>query len=122
MLFRALADAVLALHFAFVLVAVAGAFAVLRWPRLAWVHIPLVIWASLVNLMGWTCPLTPIENSLRHAAGQAGYSGGFLEHYLSLAVYPPFMTDSVPLLIGAAVALWNVAIYALLVSRWKSRR
>jgi hypothetical protein len=115
MLLKALADAVLFVHFAFVLVAVAGGLAVLKWPRFAWVHVPLVIWASLVNLMTWTCPLTPLENSLRQAAGDAGYSGGFIEHYLGLIVYPPIMTHSVALYAGAAVALWNVVIYAAVI-------
>ena len=122
MLFKALADAVLFFHFTFILVAVIGAIAVLKWPRFAWVHVPVVIWAALVNLMGWTCPLTPLENSLRHAAGEAGYSGDFVEHYLSLIVYPPIMTHSVALFAGAAVALWNATIYAVIIWLWRRRR
>lgn len=70
------ADLVLILHFAFALFAVFGGFlALLDW-RVAYVHIPTVLWSSIVNLMDWTCPLTPLEKRLREQAGQQVYAGG----------------------------------------------
>lgn len=114
MVYRVLADCVLVLHCGFILLAVAGGFAVLRWPWFAWIHIPVFVWAALVNLMGWICPLTPLENSFRLAAGESGYSGGFIEHYVGLVVYPPFMGGWVTLFAGISVAVWNLVVYALI--------
>jgi hypothetical protein len=88
MLSRIAADLVLLSHFAFVVFAVFGAVPVLFRPVLFWVHLPVVIWSSLVNLASWTCPLTPLEQALRTRAGESGYSGGFVQHYVGRAVYP----------------------------------
>ncbi|MFL5530347.1 MAG: DUF2784 domain-containing protein, partial [Gemmatimonadaceae bacterium] len=82
MTYRILADLVLVLHLAFVIFVVAGAGLVTRRPRVAWLHLPAVVWGVLIEYAGWICPLTPLENSLRMRGGEAGYSGGFIEHYL----------------------------------------
>jgi hypothetical protein len=78
MMFRLLADATVALHLAFVLFVVAGGLLVIRWPRLAWAHIPSVVWGAWVEFSGWVCPLTPLENWLRQQAGQAVYTASFV--------------------------------------------
>ena len=57
---RIAADAVLVVHFLFVVFVVAGGALVLRWPKLAWIQLPAVTWAALVELNGWVCPLTPL--------------------------------------------------------------
>ena len=66
---RLLADATVLLHAAFVVFAVAGGLLVARWPRVAWAHLPAVVWAAWVELAGWTCPLTPLENYFRSRGG-----------------------------------------------------
>lgn len=76
MVYRLSADLVLFAHFLFAVFAVFGGLLVFYEPAWAWVHIPVVLWSSVVNLMSWTCPLTSIENVLRTRAGQLGYSGG----------------------------------------------
>jgi hypothetical protein len=43
---------------------------------------------AYVNLFSQVCPLTPLENRFRYLAGQAGYEGGFIEHYIAPRVYP----------------------------------
>src|SRR4030095_5097434 len=83
-----LADAVLVVHGLFIAFAVAGVALVWRWPRLAWLHVPAVAWAAWITWAGWNCPLTPLENALRSAAGESGYSGGFIEHYLLWFIFP----------------------------------
>ncbi|HEX5737970.1 MAG TPA: DUF2784 domain-containing protein, partial [Hydrogenophaga sp.] len=88
MIRRLAAELVLLLHFAFVMLAVFGALGVLIVPGWIWVHLPIVIWSSVVNLVGWTCPLTPLENRLRAKAGGKAYEGGFVHHYLGPLVYP----------------------------------
>src|SRR5215472_2936932 len=122
MLERIAADAVLLLHFAFVLFVVFGAALQLRWPKLAWVHLPAVIWAALVELNGWICPLTPLEVELRRASGQAGYAGDFLEHYIVTLLYPDGLTRAKQLGFGIAVVAINVAFYSIVARRAIARR
>ena len=83
-----LADLLVLFHATFVLFVVAGGLLVLKWPRLAWLHIPCALWGVLIEFGGWICPLTPLENTLRQRAGEAGYSGGFVEHYVLHVLYP----------------------------------
>ncbi len=111
---RFLADTILLLHFVFVLFAIFGGVAVLYKRRAAWLHIPVVLWSSLVNLAGWTCPLTPLENFFRAAAGQAGYEGGFIIHYIEPLVYPSGMPRNFELIAGVSVLVGNLAVYAAL--------
>ncbi|PZX23448.1 conserved hypothetical protein; putative membrane protein [Cupriavidus phytorum] len=114
-----LADLVVILHALFIVFVVAGGLLVLRWPRAAWVHLPAAVWGVLIEWAGWICPLTPLENTLRQAAGQAGYSGGFVERYLLPLIYPAGLTPAVQLWLGLVVLVVNVAIYALW---WRRRR
>jgi hypothetical protein len=106
-----LAGVVVGLHLAFVLFVVLGGFLVLRWPRLAWLHLPAAVWAALIEFAGWVCPLTPLENQLRRAAGTAEYAGGFVEHYLRPVLYPAGLTRGTQYVLGAAVVGVNAAVY-----------
>ena len=119
MIFRWLADAVALLHAAFVVFVVLGGFLVLRWPRVAWLHVPSAIWGVLIEYAGWICPLTPIENAFRERAGQAGYSGGFVEHYVLRALYPAGLTRQVQFVIGGLVLIINLLVYGAF---WMRRR
>ena len=112
-----LADAVLVFHGLFIVWAALGALAVLRRPKLIWVHLPALAWAVWIETSGRICPLTPLENSLRRAAGEAGYSGGFIEHYLLSLIYPDGLTRSVQLALGLGLITFNVIVYA-----WAWRR
>ena len=118
MIWRALADLVLLIHFAFIVFVIVGGFFASRWRRLPWVHLPAVAWAVVLEFSGWICPLTPLENSLRRASGEAGYAGGFLEHYLVQVVYPEGLTPEIQIYIGLGVLLINGMAYSIL---WKGR-
>jgi hypothetical protein len=120
-LYPILAEAVLLLHFSFILFALFGALLVRRWPRLGWLHLPAAGWAALVHLGRWVCPLTPLENWLRTAAGQAGYQGGFVEYYILPLVYPRIMTSALQDAAGIAVLVWNGLLYLWIFSRWRRR-
>ncbi len=120
--YRLAADAVLLFHLAFVLFVVLGGLLALRCPKLAWAHIPAAVWGAWVELSGWICPLTPIEVALHRAAGDAGYAGGFVEHYILAALYPSGLTRGMQLTLGLAVVVLNVAIYAGILRRTRSRR
>jgi len=122
MLYRVAADGVLVLHFAFVLFALLGGLVVLRVPGFAWLHLPAVAWGAFVEFSGRICPLTPLEVALRQAAGDAGYAGDFLEHYIVAILYPDGVTRGLQILFGAAVLLVNVAIYAAVLRRSYLRR
>ena len=117
--YAVLANLVLALHGAFVLFVVAGGLLSLRWPRAAWVHLPAAAWGAGIELTGGICPLTPLENRLRELAGQAGFDGGFVEHYLLASIYPDGLTQETQVVLGLAVVAVNVAVYA---AAWRRRR
>ncbi len=114
MLYRLGADLVLLSHFLFAAFAVFGGFLAFSNPAWAWVHVPVVLWSSVVNLMSWTCPLTPIEKSLRVRAGQTRYSGGFIQHYVGSAVYPRGMPRQLELVAGISILAGNALVYAAL--------
>jgi len=117
---KLLADAVLLLHFAFVLFAIFGGVLVLYRKWVIWLHLPAVVWSALVNLAGWVCPLTPLENYFYVAAGQAGYAGGFVEHYLAPLVYPDAMPRQLQLTAAVSIVVWNILVYAFVV--WRRQR
>ncbi len=120
---RVLADGLLVLHGLFIAFAVAGGALVWRWPRLAWLHLPAVAWAAWIEWTGGICPLTPLENRWRRAAGQTGYEGGFVEHYLLGLIYPDGLTREAQVGLGLGVALVNLTAYGLLLrSRRRARR
>lgn len=122
MLDRLLADSVVLFHLLFIAFAVGGGIIVLRWRRMMWVHLPAVAWAVWVEVMNRPCPLTPLENYFRRRGGEAGYPGGFVEHYIWPMIYPAALTDRIQLMIGAFVFCVNVAAYAVVFWRWKRRR
>jgi hypothetical protein len=112
-----LADALLLIHFLFVLFVVFGGLIALYRRWLAWLHVPTFVWAALINILGWTCPLTPLEQSLRIAAGETGYEGGFVEHYIAPLVYYEATSGDFGVKLGLAVLLWNLAVYAVVIVR-----
>ncbi len=115
--YRILADAVVGLHFVFVVFVVAGGLLVLRWPKLAYLHIPAAVWGAAIEFAGWICPLTPLENWLRGQAGEGGYSTGFIEHYLLPVLYPSALTRDIQLVLGVLVIGVNLAIYSYVFQR-----
>jgi hypothetical protein len=119
---RTLADAVLVAHAAFVAWVVLGGFAVLRRPALAWLHLPAAAWGAAISFGGWICPLTPLENALRRAAGEAGYAGGFVEHHLLALLYPDGLDRGVQVALGAGVVAVNALAYALVLRRHRPTR
>jgi len=105
------ADAVLLLHLAFIVFAVFGGVLVLWQPMIAWVHLPALAWAVWISATHGICPLTPLENSLRRLAGQAGYPESFIDHYLMPLIYPPGLTPTISLWIAIVLAVANALLY-----------
>lgn len=119
MIYRALADLVLVVHLAFVVFVVLGGLLVLRGPWVAYLHIPAAIWGVFIEYSGGICPLTPLENSLRQSGGQAGYSGGFINHYIQPVLYPAGLTRGTQLVLGSLALLVNLGAYGLVIARMK---
>jgi len=119
--FLLLADAVVVLHLLFVVFVVGGGGLVLRWPCLAWLHLPCVAWGVVVELAGWICPLTPLENHLRRLGGETGYGGSFIGQYLMPVLYPSGLTRHGQVILGLLAVGVNVAIYGRLLYRWRKR-
>src|SRR5512146_1187040 len=118
MLCSMLADLVVLVHALFVLFVVLGGFAVLRWQGLAWLHLPAAAWGVAIELGGWVCPLTYLENYFRHCGGEVGYSGTFIGQYLEPLLYPLGLTRQSQLVLGLAAFLINIVIYVLI---WRRR-
>ena len=111
------ANSIIVLHLGFVCFVVLGGFLVLKWRWVVFVHIPAAVWGALIEYQGWLCPLTPLEQQLRQAGGQAGYSGGFIEHYLVPVLYPAYLNREVQIVLGTFVIVINIAVYGWLIVR-----
>jgi len=109
--FRAAADAVVALHVAFVLFVLLGGFLVLRWRWLAWLHVPAAVWGVLIEYADWICPLTPWENDLRQRGGLAAYSGDFIGRHVLPLLYPERLTRGTQIVLGSLALVVNVIVY-----------
>ena len=111
MLWQVLADLVLLIHFGFIVFVLFGGLLTIWCRWVPWVHLPAALWAAALEFGGWICPLTPLENHLRQAGGDAGYSGGFIEHYALPLIYPAGLTPQVQFVLGFVVILVNIGTY-----------
>jgi hypothetical protein len=109
------ADLLVVIHFAFIAFVVLGGLLVLKWGRVAILHIPCALWGVLIILNGWGCPLTPLERHFREAAGGVGYTGGFIDHYVMPLIYPAGMTRGIQISLGVIVLVVNLCVYGFVV-------
>ncbi len=121
MTYRIIADLIVLIHFGFILFVVAGGFLVIKWQKVSFLHIPAVIWGVLIEFAGTICPLTPLENKFRLAGGEAGFSGGFIDKYITSLIYPEGLTRGVQILLGFVVIVINISIYGYLLRKRKAR-
>ncbi|MDZ4675625.1 MAG: DUF2784 domain-containing protein [Gemmatimonadota bacterium] len=122
MIYRALADLVLLVHLAFLLFVVLGGLLALRWRWAPWLHLPAVVWGVYTEFAGVICPLTPLENHLRRLGGEAGYAGGFIEHYLTGTLYPAGLTRELQWGLGVLALLVNLLVYGWILRRRRAGR
>ena len=120
MIYRLTADFVVLIHLAFILFAALGGLLVLKYPRCALFHLPALIWAVLISLAGWVCPLTPLENWLRERGGLFGYNTSFIEHYILPVIYPGELTRRMQIFMGLLVLFINLGIYGCRVVKTKA--
>jgi len=120
-LYNVAADFIVLLHFLFIVFVLLGGFLVFKWRWIAWLHLPAVIWGALIVMVGWVCPLTPIENRLRQAAGDEVYLTGFIEHYLGPVIYPSGLKPEIFIAMGVFVIVVNVVLYRKLYLKCKRK-
>lgn len=118
--YRLAADALVVVHCGFVLFVAAGGLLVLWRPRVAWAHLPAALWGAWIELAGGVCPLTPLENRWRLLGGEAGYGGGFIDHYVMPVLYPPGLTRGGQVTLGLLVVAVNLVFYALAFRRHRA--
>ena len=121
-MYQLLADAVVLVHLLFIAFVVGGGLLVVRWPRLAWFHLPAALWGALIELMGWVCPLTPLENHFRQLGRNGSYGGDFVERYLLPVIYPENLTFAAQQVLGGLVIAVNILVYTLAIRNHRTRR
>jgi hypothetical protein len=104
-------------HAAFVAFVVFGSLLAVRWPRLVWLHVPAAAWGVFIELTGWICPLTPLENYLRKRGGSSTYQGEFIEHYLLPILYPAQLTRGRQIALAILAIAVNLCLYAHIIQR-----
>jgi hypothetical protein len=112
MLARSAADLLVLCHLGFIIFVIIGGFLVVKWRWVFFLHLPAAVWGALIEFQGWVCPLTPLEHRLRQAAGEKGYSDGFIEYYLLPVIYPQALTADIQMALGGFVILINLIAYA----------
>ncbi|MGE1152512.1 DUF2784 domain-containing protein [Pseudomonas kitaguniensis] len=117
MLYRLAADSLVLLHLSFILFVLFGGLLALKWRPVLWLHLPAVAWGIAVEMLHLPCPLTRWENLFRHLAGQDGYGGGFIEHYILALIYPAGLTPNIQLMLGTVVVVINIAVYVRLIKK-----
>lgn len=116
-IYRLLADLALLTHFAFIAFVLLGGLLLLKWPHVAWLHIPAALWGALTEFFSLPCPLTPLEKHFQRLAGDTPYEGDFIARYLLPLIYPAGLTPTVQIVLGAIVVVMNIAIYGWVLTR-----
>lgn len=122
MIYSFLADLLVVFHLVFILYVIAGALLIIKWPKTLWLHLPSCFWGMTVEFTGWICPLTPWEIQLRRLAGEEGYTGSFIEHYLIPIIYPSGLTREVQMVLGGTVLIVNLSLYTLILIKRRNRK
>lgn len=117
MLYKLAADLLVLIHFSFIIFVVLGGFLVLRWPRVAWIHLPAVSWGIWIEFNNGICPLTTFEKSLRETANTPSYAGNFIDNYIIPIIYPPGFTPETASLLGFALLATTILIYSTAIIR-----
>jgi drug/metabolite transporter superfamily protein YnfA len=120
--YNILANAIVLAHFLFIAFVICGGLLVIHWPRLAVVHLPAAVWGAVVEIFGWVCPLTPLENHFRLLAGNSSYSGNFIAWYLLPLIYPENLTATMQQVFGGFVIIINLIFYTIAIQKLRPRK
>ena len=114
MFLRLAADAVLLLHLGVILFVALGALFALRWRWLVFVHLPALSYGLAIELIGWMCPLTPLEAALHDRALAAGVGPNGFSRFIEALIYPAGLTREIQFLLAGLLVLGNLLLYARL--------
>ena len=109
-------------HFLFIVFVFAGGLLLFRWPNLMWLHLPALCWGVFIEIAGWVCPLTPLENYFLALAGAEQYQGDFTGRYLLPLIYPAGLTPTIQLVLAGVIIVVNAIIYFLLIRAHRRQR
>lgn len=122
MIYRILADMIVIIHMFFILFTVFGGLLVIKYPRVAYIHIPVFIWGAVVEFCNIICPLTPWENYFRELGGAERYASDFIEKYLIPVIYPAGLNVKIQFILGCLVILVNAVVYSIIVYHYYKKR
>ena len=105
-----LADAIVVVHFVYLAFVPVGGLLAWRWPRVIWAHLAAVAIGVVSITVGFDCPLTTWEQSLRRRGGQRPYTDGFVDHYLTGRVYPHGYDWAVQVIFGVCIVVSYVHV------------
>jgi hypothetical protein len=109
--YRLLADGVVLIHFGFIVFIAVGGLLAWRWPRVLWAHVAAVAWGAGIVIIGWDCPLTPLEKHFRELGGEQGYRGGFVDRYVEGVIYPERYTSLLRALVAVLIVVGWVGVH-----------
>lgn len=115
-------ELVVLIHLAFIVWVVSGGFLVIKWSWLALLHLPALVWATLLEWNGWVCPLTPLEKALRSERGMAVYDAGFIDNYIIPIIYPAGLTREIQMTMAVGLVLINVVTYGVAIYKHLLKR
>jgi len=113
------ANLTLAVHFTFIVFVIFGALLVFASKKIAFIHIPSVIYGAYIELSHSVCPLTYLENWFLRKAGMKSYSNSFIEQYIIPIVYPNNLTVELQFYLGFLLIFTNIVIYVLAIKFFK---
>ena len=122
MISKLIADALIIVHLFFILFVLLGGLLVLKWQKIALLHLPCVLWGALLEFYGWICPLTPLENYFRESGGASRYTEGFIDHYIIPLIYPSGLDRNTQVVFGIIVITVNIIAYALVLRKQSNKR
>jgi len=121
MFYKILADIVVLIHFLWILFLIFGAFLGVKNKAIKIIHILGLVFAFVIQIFGWYCPLTDLEVWLRSKHDPSlAYAGSFIIHYVEGLIYieiPPWLISALTLLLIG----FNTWFYLRKKSRLKDR-
>ena len=108
----------LVLHFLWILFLIFGVVFALKRSMIAWFHLGGLLFSLFINLFGFYCPLTYVENHLRSPCADSGViSGSFIARYLEQMIYPDVSEKTIRIIEILFVCL-NLFVYGVLAKRY----
>jgi hypothetical protein len=111
MLHKIFADFVVLVHFLWILFFIFGALLGVRNKAIKTIHLSGLLFAILIQIFGWYCPLTHLEFWLRSRHNPSiAYAGSFIVHYMERLVYLEISQTGV-LLATIGLVIFNSWLY-----------